>query len=69
VRYSGGTGPDRADREIIAYIRTQVPVSPCPVFLVTDDIDEARRATKLGAQVLPCGEFRRMVVEDTKPSP
>lgn len=67
VRYSGGTGPDRADREIIAYIRTQVPVSPCPLFLVTDDIDEARRATKLGAQVLPCGEFRRMVVEDARP--
>ena len=67
VRYSGGTGPDRADREIIAYIRTQVPVSPCPVFLVTDDIDEARRATKLGAQVVPCGEFRRMVADDARP--
>lgn len=69
VRYSGGTGPDRADREIVAYLRTQVPISACPVFLVTDDIDEARRATKLGAQVLPCGEFRRMVAEDTRPSP
>jgi len=69
VRYSGGTGPNRADREIVAYLRTQVPVSLCPVFLVTDDIDEARRATKLGAQVLPCGEFRRMVAEDTTPSP
>jgi hypothetical protein len=61
VRYSGGTGPDRADREIVAYLKTQVPESLHPVFLVTDDVDEARRATKTGAQVIPCGEFRRMV--------
>jgi hypothetical protein len=62
VRYSGGTGPDRADREIVAFLREQVPASPSPVFLVTDDIDEARRARKLGAQIVACGEFRRMVM-------
>jgi len=39
-----------------------VPASPAPVFSVTDDIDEARRAKKLGAQIVACGEFRRMVV-------
>ena len=69
VRYSGGTGPDRADREILAFLREQVPASPWPVFLVTDDIDEARHAKKLGAQIVACGEFRRMVIEVTKPSP
>lgn len=69
IRYSGGTGPDRADREIVAHIRTHLPQSPCPVFLITDDLDEARRAMKLGAQVLSCGEFRRMVVGETTQAP
>ena len=65
VHYSGGTGANRADEQIVAYLNFLNTQSPQPFkALVTEDRDEAAKAQGCGALILSPLEFEVLLEEE-----
>ena len=64
VHYSGGTGANRADEQIVAYLNyLNLQSSQLFKALVTDDRDEAAKAEDCGALILSPLEFKVILQE------
>ena len=64
VHYSGGTGANRADEQIVAYLNyLNLQSSQLFKALVTEDQDEAAKAEDCGALILSPLEFKVLLQE------
>jgi predicted RNA-binding protein with PIN domain len=61
LRYASRSGPDAADDDIVAALRTLEPDDDRPVTVVTSDAALAGQVRALGAGVEGAGSFRRRV--------